>query len=79
MTRAIHKPTATVRTISGRRGDTVHFSQVIKVDGTTFYWADVADCMLIPKGASPWEVRVAVFAQEMKNANAAGTTWTRKS
>jgi len=45
MIRAMHRPTAQVRRISGRRGETVHFAQCIKADGETFYWADAAEAV----------------------------------
>ncbi len=45
----IHLPTGSRRRITGidytRR--VVHFSQVIKANGETFYWADLNDCLPI--------------------------------
>jgi hypothetical protein len=47
--RVVHLPTLEIRTISGTRGDgfaaVVHFSQTIKRDGKTFYWATAAECV----------------------------------
>lgn len=39
-----HKPTGAVRRVCAVRGDVVHFSQVIKREGATAYWASLADC-----------------------------------
>jgi hypothetical protein len=47
--RVVHLPTLEIRTIRGMRGAgpaaVVHFSQVVKRDGRTFYWATAAECV----------------------------------
>lgn len=39
-----HIPTGHVRRVSGMRGRCVHFAQVIKHRGRTYYWANITDC-----------------------------------
>ncbi len=56
--RVLHLPSLTVRRVTGRRGETLHFSQVIKLNGDTYYWSPLSDCEVIPDSATHWDVRV---------------------
>ena len=37
------------RRVSGVRGDVVHFHQVLKRNGQTFYWANTWHCRKVPQ------------------------------
>lgn len=41
----MHKRTQCVRRVTGARGDALHFAQVIKAGGETFFWATADECM----------------------------------
>lgn len=71
MRRIIHRPTATLRRVAGQRGAVVHFMQCIKSNGETFYWADESECMMVPKDATSWDIRVALFTLKIQNERAA--------
>lgn len=70
MKRVIHLPTVTIRRVAGERSGIFHFMQVIKREGETFYWADVAECEIIPASTTPWEIRVRILVLEIQNRRA---------
>lgn len=70
--RVLHKLSAKVRRVTGASAaGVVHFAQVIKLGGETIYWADISEVTRIPDDATHFDVRCAVFVQEIENRRAA--------